>query len=78
MYRAASLILGTLLVAGLSLATPQAATTPTSLRCTLTGKKIEKCCCEQRDSNLYCTLAKKAVEKCCCEPAETRQSPKKS
>ncbi len=78
MYRAASLTLGTLLVAGLSLATPQAPTKPTSLRCTLTDKKIEKCCCEQRDSKLYCTLAKKAVEKCCCEPVETQKSPKKS
>jgi hypothetical protein len=42
------------------------------LRCTLTGKVVDKCCCEQRDGKTYCTLAKKNVEKCCCEDAETK------
>jgi len=39
---------------------------PTKMRCTLTGKEVDKCCCEKRDGKLYCTLAKKNVEKCCC------------
>jgi hypothetical protein len=39
--------------------------------CTLTGKTVEKCCCEpQKDGKLYCTLAKKTVDKCCCKAPE--------
>lgn len=64
-----SLLLGTLLLAGLTLAAPETAKKPAALRCTLTGKKIETCCCEQRQGKLYCPLAKKTVEKCCCVPA---------
>ena len=40
------------------------------MRCSLTGKVVDKCCCEQRDGKLYCPLAKKAVEKCCCTPVK--------
>jgi len=37
------------------------------LRCSLTGKQVEKCCCEAREGGkLHCTLAKMDVEKCCC------------
>jgi hypothetical protein len=36
------------------------------LRCSLTGKVVDKCCCVQREGKTYCTLAKKSVEKCCC------------
>ena len=36
------------------------------LRCSLTGKVVDKCCCEKREGKLYCPLAKKSVEKCCC------------
>ena len=37
------------------------------LRCSLTGKEMDKCCCEPRDGGkMYCTLAKKDVDKCCC------------
>jgi len=36
------------------------------MRCSLTGKEVDKCCCEKRDGKLYCTLAKKNVAKCCC------------
>jgi len=39
----------------------------TKMRCTLTDKVVDNCCCEKRDGKLYCPLAKKAVEKCCCE-----------
>ena len=46
------------------------------LKCSLTGKVVDKCCCEQRDGKTYCTLAKKSVEKCCCSPVggEDKQS----
>ena len=37
------------------------------LRCSLTGKVVDKCCCEPREGGkMYCTLAKKEVDKCCC------------
>ena len=49
-------------------ATDDKATKPaTKMRCTLTGKEVDTCCCEKRDGKLYCPLAKKSVEKCCCE-----------
>jgi hypothetical protein len=41
--------------------------------CTLTGKKVEQCCCvPQKDGKLYCSLAKKTVDKCCCKAAEQK------
>jgi hypothetical protein len=46
------------------------------LRCSLTGKVMDKCCCEQREGKTYCTLADKTVEKCCCTPV-AEQSAKK-
>jgi hypothetical protein len=37
------------------------------LRCSLTGKEVEKCCCTEREGGkLYCPLAKKEIDKCCC------------
>ena len=37
------------------------------LRCSLTGKEVEKCCCVEREGGrLHCTLANKDVVKCCC------------
>lgn len=37
------------------------------LRCSLTGKEVDKCCCEPREGGkMHCTLANKDVEKCCC------------
>jgi hypothetical protein len=42
------------------------------MRCTLTGKVVDKCCCEQREGKTYCPLANKTVEKCCCVPAEEK------
>lgn len=53
---AALLFLGVVLVAG----------SAGGLKCSLTGKKIDSCCCQQKDGKLYCPLAKKAIEQCCC------------
>ena len=47
------------------------------LKCSLTGKVVEKCCCEERDGKTYCTLAKKNVEKCCCSPVAGEAKPSK-
>ena len=47
---------------------------PGKLRCTLTGKVVDKCCCQQREGKTYCPLANKTVEKCCCVPADEKPS----
>ena len=39
------------------------------LICTLTGKKISACCCQQKGGKLYCPLAKKTIDNCCCKSA---------
>lgn len=51
----------------------------TKLRCSLTGKEVDKCCCTERASGkLHCPLAKKDIDKCCCtevkEKAESKQA----
>ena len=48
----------------------------TKMRCTLTGKVVDKCCCEQREGKTYCPLAGKTVEKCCCEPVADQPAKK--
>ena len=40
---------------------------PQIMTCTLTGKEVKTCCCEeQKNGKLFCKLAKKEVDKCCC------------
>ena len=42
-----------------------------TLRCTLTGKVINSCCCTKgQNGNLHCTLANKDIKSCCCESAK--------
>jgi len=48
----------------------------TKMRCTLTGKIIDECCCEQRDGKTYCPLAATNVDACCCEPVVAEASKK--
>lgn len=76
MSRFLSWTLAPLLLASLALAAPQTAPKPQALRCTLTGKKIETCCCEKRGEKFYCTLAKKTVDKCCCVAAASQAKKK--
>ena len=40
------------------------------LICTLTGKKIDACCCQLKDGKLYCPLAKTYIDACCCKAAD--------
>lgn len=55
------------LLAVLTIATVATAASP-KLACSLTGKKINACCCEkQKDGKLFCTLAQTTIQKCCCE-----------
>ena len=38
------------------------------MRCSLTGKTVETCCCIEKEGKRHCTLADKDVETCCCKP----------
>ena len=40
------------------------------LICTLTGQKIDACCCQLKDGKLYCPLAKTYIDACCCKAAD--------
>jgi hypothetical protein len=44
------------------------------LRCSLTGKVVDRCCCVHREGKLHCTLADKDVAKCCCSKGEDKVS----
>ena len=46
------------------------------VRCSLTGKVVDKCCCVEREGWTHCTLADKDVASCCCRPV--REDVKKS
>ncbi len=47
-----------------------AGATAKGLVCSLTGKHIDQCCCEEKDGKLYCPLADKTVENCCCSDSK--------
>ncbi len=69
-------VLGTLLLAGPVLAAPQAPKKQGAIRCTLTDKKVKKCCCKEQQGKLYCSLAKKTIDKCCCDPEQQPKAKK--
>ena len=33
----------------------------------MTGKPMDKCCCEMKNGKFYCPFTKKTYDKCCCE-----------
>jgi len=35
--------------------------------CRVTGKTMDKCCCEMKDGKFYCKLTKKTYDQCCCD-----------
>lgn len=51
-----------------------ATATAEKMRCSLTGKVMDKCCCVEREGKLHCTLADKDVATCCCSKAEDKVS----
>ncbi len=59
----------TILSASLVLALLATATFGTEQRitCKITGKTIDKCCCEMKNGKFYCKLTKKTYDKCCCD-----------
>ena len=38
------------------------------MRCSLTGRVMDTCCCVEKEGKMHCTLADKDVETCCCAP----------
>ena len=64
--------LATLLLGAWLLVPASAPNKKPALRCSLTGQRIESCCCVMREGKLYCPLAKKTIDHCCCVPAEQR------
>ena len=37
------------------------------ITCRVTGKTMDKCCCEMKDGKFYCKLTKKTYGECCCD-----------
>jgi hypothetical protein len=35
--------------------------------CRVTGKTMDKCCCEMKGGKSYCKLTKKTYDQCCCD-----------
>jgi len=35
--------------------------------CRVTGKTMDKCCCEMKGGKFYCKLTKKTYDQCCCD-----------
>lgn len=57
--------------------TVESLVTQTKLRCSLTNKTVDKCCCVEKQGSLHCTLADKPVDPCCCEPVKGAEQPSK-
>jgi hypothetical protein len=37
------------------------------MTCRITGKKLDKCCCEMKNGKFHCKLTKKTYNQCCCD-----------
>ena len=37
------------------------------MTCRVTGKALDKCCCEMKGVKFYCKLTKKTYDQCCCD-----------
>ena len=37
------------------------------IKCRMTGKTMDECCCEMKDGKFYCKLTKKTYDDCCCD-----------
>ena len=55
------------LIATLTVAAIASAASP-KMVCSLTGKEVKTCCCEQqKNGKLLCKLTNKTIDKCCCK-----------
>ena len=60
-------ILKTLILTLLAIASVVLADSQKKMTCTLTGKKVTACCCEElKNGKMFCKLAKKEIAECCC------------
>ena len=41
--------------------------TEQKMTCRVTGKAMDKCCCEMKGGKFYCKLTKKTYDQCCCD-----------
>lgn len=55
-------------------AKPSAEQPAAKMRCALTGKTVETCCCVERQGKKHCTLAEKDVETCCCKAVDEKKT----
>jgi len=37
------------------------------MTCRVTGKTMDRCCCEMKGGKFYCKLTKKTYDQCCCD-----------
>lgn len=37
------------------------------MTCRVTGKTVDRCCCEMKGGKFYCKLTKKTYDQCCCD-----------
>ena len=37
------------------------------MTCRVTGKTLDKCCCEMKGGKFHCKLTKKTYDQCCCD-----------
>jgi len=51
----------------LALLATTASGAPQKMTCRVTGKTLDKCCCEMKDGKFYCKLTKKTYDQCCCD-----------
>jgi hypothetical protein len=37
------------------------------IKCRITGKTMDQCCCEMKNGKFYCKLNQKTYDQCCCD-----------
>ena len=52
---------------GLALLAASAFGAEQKITCCVTGKTLDKCCCETKNGKFYCKLTKKTYDQCCCD-----------
>jgi len=60
-----AMILRTALIIALLATTASGASQ--KMTCRVTGKTLDKCCCEMKDGKFYCKLTTKTYDHCCCD-----------
>lgn len=66
------------LLAPVAMSGRKSAKAPSSLQCSLTGQKIDSCCCQTQNGKTTCTLTKKVIDSCCCVSSNDTAAKKKA